>query len=159
MTQVMAEPGTVQATPRPEVSVVIPVFEEEESVDLLYERLTDAMTRLGRTYEIVLVDDGSRDGSFNHLARIAKSDPAVKVIRFRRNFGQTAAVQAGIEYSRGAVLVFMDADLQNDPEDIPRLLAKIDEGFDVVSGWRKDRKDTLISRKLPSRIANRLISA
>jgi glycosyltransferase involved in cell wall biosynthesis len=159
MTQVSIERRVAEPLRgRPAVSVVIPVYEEEGSVDLLHEQLTAALTGLGRSYEIVMVDDGSRDGTFHNLTAIAAADPAVRVIRFRRNFGQTAALQAGIEYSRGDVLVFMDADLQNDPADISKLLEKIDEGFDVVSGWRKDRKDALLSRKIPSRLANRLIS-
>jgi glycosyltransferase involved in cell wall biosynthesis len=142
----------------PQVSVVIPVYNEEENIPLLHVELLAAMQRLGRPFEIVYVDDGSRDQSPQRLAEIASATPEVKVVLFRRNFGQTAAIQAGIDYSRGDVLVFMDGDLQNDPADIGRLLERIDEGFDVVSGWRKHRKDAAVSRKLPSRIANGLIS-
>jgi glycosyltransferase involved in cell wall biosynthesis len=142
----------------PRLSVVIPVFNEEESLLPLHEQLRRALENLDLSYEVVYVDDGSHDLSFARLTEIAESDPAIKVVRFRRNFGQTAAIQAGIEYSTGDVLVFMDADLQNDPADISRLLDKMDEGYDVVSGWRKDRKDALVSRRIPSRIANRLIS-
>lgn len=142
----------------PELSVIIPVFEEEESLDPLHRQLTDALTRLNRSYEIVYVDDGSEDGTAERLRQIAESDAHVLVVGFRRNFGQTAALQAGIDYSRGDLLVFMDGDLQNDPTDIGRLLEKLDEGNDVVSGWRKDRHDELLRRKVPSWVANWLIS-
>jgi glycosyltransferase involved in cell wall biosynthesis len=141
----------------PAVSVVIPLFNEEETVPLLHERLRAALDALGQAYEIVYVDDGSTDSTFERLTAIAPGDPHVRVVRFRRNFGQTAALQAGIDYSRGETLVFMDGDLQNDPADIGRLLAPLDEGYDVVSGWRKNRQDS-ITRRLPSRIANSLIS-
>ena len=142
-----------------DVTVFLPVYNEEENVPELYERLSKEMSRLGRSYEIIFVDDGSRDGSFGVLQRLAASDPSVRVIRFKANFGQTAAMRAAVEHARGRVLVAMDADLQNDPADIPRLLQRLDEGFDVVSGWRKDRKDPWWSRQLPSRVANWLISA
>jgi glycosyltransferase involved in cell wall biosynthesis len=138
--------------------VVLPVFNEEESIPALHKELTDSLTRLALDYEVIYVDDGSSDRSFERLAAIAEVDPRVRVIRFRRNFGQTAALQAGIEYSGGEVLVFMDADLQNDPEDIGMMLAKLNEGYDVVSGWRKDRQDGLLMRRIPSHIANSLIS-
>jgi glycosyltransferase involved in cell wall biosynthesis len=141
----------------PAVSVVIPLLNEEETLPLLHERLRTALEALGRTYEIVYVDDGSTDGTFERLTAIAHGDPHVRVVRFRRNFGQTAALQAGIDYSRGETLVFMDGDLQNDPADIGRLLARLDEGYDVVSGWRRNRQDS-ITRRVPSRIANSLIS-
>jgi glycosyltransferase involved in cell wall biosynthesis len=144
--------------PRRDLSVVLPVFNEEESIPALHKQITDALARLEIDYEVIYVDDGSSDRSFERLAAIAEIDPRVRVIRFRRNFGQTAALQAGIQYSGGDVLVFMDSDLQNDPEDIGMMLAKLDEGFDVVSGWRKDRKDGLILRRIPSHIANGLIS-
>jgi glycosyltransferase involved in cell wall biosynthesis len=150
-------PGAEEALHR-ELSVVLPVFNEEESIPELHRQLTDSLTRLAIDYEVIYVDDGSRDRSFERLVAIADVDPRVRVIRFRRNFGQTAALQAGIEYSGGDVLVFMDADLQNDPEDIGMMLAKLDEGYDVVSGWRKDRKDALLMRRIPSHIANSLIS-
>jgi glycosyltransferase involved in cell wall biosynthesis len=116
------------------------------------------MRQLDGAYEVIYVDDGSRDQSFARLSEIAASDPRVTVVQFRRNFGQTAALAAGIASSTGEILVFLDADLQNDPADIPRLLAKLDEGFDVVSGWRVNRQDAALSRRLPSQIANRLIS-
>jgi glycosyltransferase involved in cell wall biosynthesis len=142
----------------PRISIVLPVYNEADSIPPLYEQLTTALKALHRTYEIVFVDDGSVDRSFDQLHRIADRDRHVRVIRFRRNFGQTAALQAGIEYSRGEVLVFLDADLQNDPRDIGALVQKVDEGYDVVSGWRKDRQDSFWTRRLPSRVANALIS-
>jgi glycosyltransferase involved in cell wall biosynthesis len=138
----------------PRISVVVPVYNEELNVEELYQR-TAAV--LQDSAEFIFVDDGSRDTTYQRLAAIAQQDPRVKVIRFRRNYGQTAAMAAGIDHARGDVIVPMDGDLQNDPQDIPRLLAKLDEGFDVVSGWRKFRKDPF-HRRLPSMIANRLIS-
>src|SRR4051812_42776056 len=143
---------------RPQISVVIPLFNEEENVQALLDELFSALTRLGRTHEVICVDDGSRDGTFSALSRLAAQRPELRVIRFRLNFGQTAAMSAGIEAARGDVIVPMDGDLQNDPADIARLLAHLGEGYDVVSGWRRDRKDKEFGRKLPSRIANRLIS-
>lgn len=142
----------------PAVSVVIPVYNEEESVDLLCEKLHASLSRLGRTYEMILVDDGSSDRTWELLVAATKRVPHLRVIRFRRNFGQTAAMSAGFRAARGDVVVTLDADLQNDPADIPKLLERIDQGYDVVSGWRKDRKDTFINRRLPSMIANGLIS-
>lgn len=141
-----------------DLSIVVPIYNEEESIGLLYEKLTSALASTGLVYELILVDDGSSDRSFLLLKDIAAQDSRVKVIRFRRNFGQTAAMAAGFDSASGRVVVPMDGDLQNDPTDIPRLLSKIDEGYDVVSGWRKDRQDTFINRKLPSMIANSLIS-
>jgi len=139
------------------LSVVVPIYNEEESIGLLYTSIRDACEAVQRQYEIIFIDDGSRDNSFSELAALHQKDPHVKVIRFRKNYGQTAAMAAGFRAARGDVVVSMDGDLQNDPVDIPRLLSKIDEGYDVVCGWRKDRKDKLISRKIPSRIANWLI--
>jgi glycosyltransferase involved in cell wall biosynthesis len=144
---------------RPQISVVIPLFNEEENVQALLDELFSALTRLGRTHEVICVDDGSRDGTFSALSRLAAQRPELRVIRFRLNFGQTAAMSAGIEAARGDVIVPMDGDLQNDPGDIGKLLQKLDEGYDVVSGWRKERMDEEFGRKLPSRLANRLISA
>ena len=141
-----------------DLSIIVPVYNEEENVPTLYKRVCEAFASSPLTYELILVDDGSADGSYAALSLIAASDPKVKVIRFRRNFGQTAAMAAGFNAAIGRVIVPMDGDLQNDPADIPRLLAKIEEGYDVVSGWRKDRKDTFFNRKLPSVIANSLIS-
>src|SRR5438105_946045 len=146
------------AKPQAQVSVVVPVYNEVESVGPLYERLHPAMASLGRSYELILVDDGSIDGSFDRLKAVTRRDPNVRLIRFRRNFGQTAALQAGIEASHGEVLVFVDADLQNDPADIKAIVDKLEEGYDVVSGWRKDRQDAFLTRRLPSRMANGLIS-
>ena len=136
---------------------MVPVYNEEENLTLLHKRITDALRALGHSYEILYVDDGSRDRSFELLDDIARQDDNAKVIRFRRNFGQTAAMAAGMSYARGEVIIPLDADLQNDPADIPRLLEKIEEGYDVVSGWRLKRKDNPI-RKFPSRVANRMIS-
>jgi glycosyltransferase involved in cell wall biosynthesis len=144
---------------QPELSVVIPLYNEEANVEALLTELLGVLRGLGRSYEVICVDDGSRDGTFGQLARFAEQEPALRVIRFRLNFGQTAAMSAGIEAARGAVIVPMDGDLQNDPKDIAQLLARLDEGYDVVSGWRRDRRDKEFGRKLPSRIANRLISA
>ena len=139
------------------ISVIVPVFNELENIDLLYEKLVPVMEELGERYEIVFANDGSSDGSGDRLDRLATMDPSVKVIHLKRNYGQTAALMAAIEHSAGDIIVPMDADLQNDPADIPKLLDKLGEGFDVVSGWRADRKEGL-DRRLPSRIANWLIS-
>ena len=140
------------------VSVIIPVFNEEESIPVLYDQLRTVLDREPWEGELIMVDDGSSDRSAAVIADIAKEDPRVRLVEFARNFGQTAAILAGIDHATGDVLIPMDADLQNDPEDIPRLLAKLDEGYDVVSGWRKDRQDRLWSRRIPSMLANRLIS-
>ncbi len=145
-------------SPAPQVSVVVPVYNEEESVDLLCQQLHDALSKIGRSYEIILVDDGSRDTTWPKIVAQTQRIPHLRAIQFRRNFGQTAAMSAGFHAARGDVVVTLDADLQNDPADIPKLLARMDDGFDVVSGWRKDRKDTFINRRLPSIIANGLIS-
>jgi len=148
----------VRTASTPSLSVVIPVYNEEESVGLLHERLATALSSLGCDHEVIYVDDGSADGSFACLQAIAEADKSVTVIQFRRNFGQTAAIAAGVDRARGEVVVLMDADLQNDPTDIPMLLSKFDEGYDVVSGWRTDRKDPWLTRRLPSHMANWLIS-
>ena len=140
------------------LSVIVPVFNEEENVPLLHANISRILEKQLYTYEVIYVDDGSSDNSFQQLSKLAASDPRVRVVKLRRNYGQTAAISAGIQHSAGEVLVFMDGDLQNDPVDIPRLLKKLDEGYDVVSGWRKNRQDARLSRKLPSWIANRLIS-
>lgn len=141
-----------------DLSIVVPVFNEEENIYDMHREVTAALDGTGIDYELILVDDGSSDGSFRNLREIAAADHRVKVIRFRRNFGQTAAMAAGFDAASGRVVIPMDGDLQNDPADIPRLLSKIDEGFDVVSGWRKDRKDAFLNRILPSILANRFIS-
>ncbi len=142
-----------------DLSIVAPVYNEEENVPLLHQAITAAVAPLGLEWEVILVDDGSSDGSLEVLRRLAAEDPAhVRVIELRRNFGQTAAIAAGIDYSCGEVVVLIDADLQNDPADIPMMLEKINAGYDVVSGWRISRQDDL-SRRLPSRLANGLISS
>jgi glycosyltransferase involved in cell wall biosynthesis len=138
-------------------SVVIPVMNEEDNVPLLHQAISEVMQAWGRTYEIVIVDDGSTDRTFPLLEEIAGRDPHLRVVKFRRNFGQSAAMAAGFEHARGEVVVTMDGDLQNDPHDIPMVVAELQKGFEVVSGWRKNRKDKLIIRKVPSKIANRLI--
>lgn len=142
----------------PEVSIFLPVFNEEPNLRPLHAKLDEALKALGRAAEIVYVDDGSSDGSLKILRELAALDSRVRVVALRRNYGQTAAMAAGIDAARGEVLIPMDADLQNDPVDITRLLDKLDEGYDVVSGWRKNRKDKMVTRKIPSMIANRLIS-
>lgn len=149
--------GNATVSGAPKISVVIPVFNEEENLLTLHEKLIASLGALDLSYEILYVDDGSRDRSFEILKQIAVGESRVKLIRFRRNFGQTAAMAAGMEYSSGRVIIPLDADGQNDPADIPRLLEKIEEGFDVVSGWRLKRQDNAI-RKIPSRVANKIIS-
>jgi len=145
-------------TAAPDISVFLPVFNEEPNLRPLHEKLDSALGQLRRTAEIIYVDDGSSDGSLDVLREIAAEDSRVRVIALRRNYGQTPAMSAGIDAARGRVLIPMDADLQNDPADIARLLDKLDEGYEVVSGWRKNRKDPLFTRKIPSMMANWLIS-
>jgi glycosyltransferase involved in cell wall biosynthesis len=145
-------------TDAPEISIFLPVYNEEPNLRPLHAKLDQALKALGRSAEIVYVDDGSSDGSLKILHELAHLDPRVRVVALRRNYGQTAAMAAGIDAAKGDVLIPMDADLQNDPADIARLLRKLDEGYDVVSGWRKNRKDKMITRKIPSMIANRIIS-
>jgi len=145
-------------TAAPEISIFLPVYNEEPNLLPLHAKLDEALKTLDRSAEIVYVDDGSTDGSLKILREIAELDPRVRVVALRRNYGQTAAMAAGIDAASGKVLIPMDADLQNDPSDITRLLQKLDEGYDVVSGWRKNRKDKMITRKIPSMIANRVIS-
>jgi len=149
-----------EADPMEEVylSVVLPVFNELENLEILHKQLKAVLTNLGRTYEIIYVDDGSTDDSTTKLQELAEADDTVVVIELRRNFGQTAALSAGIDYARGEIVVCQDADLQNDPQDIPRLLAKLDEGYDLVSGWRKNRQDHWLWRKSTSALANWIIS-
>ncbi len=141
----------------PYVSIIIPLYNEEESVDALYREVTAASERLGVTYELILVDDGSRDATPERLRHLAESDPRVEVIRFRRNYGQTAAIQAGFDHAHGEVIITLDGDLQNDPKDFGLLLQCIEDGNDVVCGWRRDRKDKMLSRRVPSVAANWLI--
>ena len=142
----------------PDVSVVIPVHNESPNIPELYRELTEVLERWGARYEILVVDDGSSDDSFAQLARLQARDPRLRVIRFRRNFGQTAAFAAGFAHARGRLIATTDGDLQNDPADIPAMAAKIGEGYDIVCGWRKERKDPWLTRRLPSLVANRLIS-
>lgn len=137
--------------------MIVPFFNEEDNVRLLYEAIVAALDSHAVTFEMVFVDDGSRDATHARAVELAKRDPRVRVVKFRRNYGQTAAMAAGIEHASGEILVTMDGDLQNDPADIERLLAKIEEGYDIVVGWRHRRQDKLITRKIPSRIANWLI--
>lgn len=165
----MPDPGSVASptetmtaalseVPMPGLSVVIPLYDEEENVDPTMRELLDVLDGLEMSSEVVLVDDGSRDQTAVLARRWCQLDPRVRLIEFRRNFGQTAALSAGFDHAHGRVVVAMDGDQQNDPHDIPRLLAKLDEGYDVVSGWRRDRRDALLLRKVPSMAANRLIS-
>ncbi len=141
----------------PEISVVVPLLNEQDNIGPLYEQVTQTLTDV-YDYEIIFIDDGSSDNSLDILAKLQKTDAAIRVICFRKNFGQTAALSAGFAHARGKVIVAIDADLQNDPADIPEMIAKLDEGFDVVSGWRKKRHDNAVTRLLPSKIANWLIS-
>ena len=141
----------------PQVSIIVPFFNEEESISRLHAAVVSAVAPLGIPFEMVFVDDGSTDATVEIGTQLAKSDSRVRIVKFRRNYGQTPAMAAGIEHARGNVLVTMDGDLQNDPADIADFLAKIDEGFDIVVGWRHNRQDKLVSRKIPSKIANWLI--
>ena len=140
------------------LSVVVPLLDEEAAVALLFGELFDVLERLGRSWEVIAVDDGSRDATFARLAEIQAKEPRLRVLRFRRNFGQTAALAAGFEIATGEVVVTMDGDLQNCPEDIPALLEALEAGTDVVSGWRRERQDEWLSRIVPSRVANGMIS-
>jgi glycosyltransferase involved in cell wall biosynthesis len=142
-----------------DISVIVPVYNEEENLPLLHKAICRSLNGIGETWELILVDDGSVDGSLNVMRKLAADDVAhIHVVALRRNFGQTAAIAAGIDHARGGIIVLLDADLQNDPDDIPAMLQKLDEGYDVVSGWRKNRKDSLITRNLPSWVANGIIS-
>jgi glycosyltransferase involved in cell wall biosynthesis len=151
-------PAASTTTVPPMLSVTVPVFNERDNLRPLYAQLIAVLRGLQRPWEIIFINDGSTDGSGAALDELAAQDPAVKVIHFRRNFGQTAAMMAGVDFASGEIIIPLDGDLQNDPQDIPRLLAKLDEGYDVCSGWRKARQDAAIRRNLPSRLANRLIS-
>ena len=143
----------------PALSVVIPVFDEVECLDTLVRDVGGVLDALGRSAEIVAIDDGSTDGSFERLVALRAVEPRLRVVRLQRNYGQTAALAAGIDHARGDLIVTLDADLQNDPRDIPRLLAALDDDVDLVNGWRRERKDPWLSRRLPSQIANRIISS
>lgn len=140
------------------LSIIIPVYNEAKNLKILHPKLMQELDSLNKEYELIYVDDKSTDGSYDLLHEFASSNNKVKVIRLAKNFGQTLAIQAGIDHSQGDILIFMDADLQNDPADIPKLLQKTDEGYDVVSGWRRRRKDSLFNKKIPSFIGNRVIS-
>ena len=142
----------------PELSIVIPLYNEAENVEPLYAELTAALAEVGRTYEVIVVDDGSLDESFMRLQEVHRRDARWQIIRFRRNFGQSAGFAAGFDAARGSVVVTLDADLQNDPRDIGKLLDKLDQGYDIVSGWRTQRQEPFLSRRLPSTVANRMIS-
>jgi glycosyltransferase involved in cell wall biosynthesis len=142
---------------KPKVSVVIPLYNEEENIEALYSSLREVINSLSVEAEVIFIDDGSTDDTFHLLSKLKKSDDNMRVIRFTRNFGQTAAMSAGFDYARGEIIITMDGDLQNDPKDIPLLLEKLEEGYDIVSGWRVDRQDKLISKTIPSKIANWLI--
>src|SRR5208283_2539252 len=137
-----------------DLSIIVPLFNEQESIVPLYNQLIAVLSRLSKSFEIIFINDGSADGSYAVLCRLAEADRSVKVINLRRNFGQTAAMSAGFDHARGGIVIPMDADLQNDPADIPRLLDKLAEGYDVASGWRKERQDKEIMRVLSSRLAN-----
>jgi len=152
LTELDNEPAAVA------LSVILPVYNEAPNLEQLNLKLADALERLNRSYEVIYIDDGSVDRSLALLREIAAGDSRIRVISLRRNYGQTAAMSAGIDHARGQILIPMDADLQNDPADIGRLLEKLEEGYDVVSGWRKDRKDTWLTRQVPSKLANVLIS-
>ena len=154
----MDSPELKKAEKNPELSLFLPVLDEEENLRPMHAKIQGALDSLGKSAEVIYVDDGSTDRSLEILKEIAASDPRVRVISLRSNYGQTAAMSAGIDAAKGVILIPMDADLQNDPADIKRLLDKLDEGYDVVSGWRKNRQDKMVSRKIPSMIANKVIS-
>jgi len=142
----------------PKVSIVVPLLNEQDNLPVLYEQISQAIQDQN-AYELIFIDDGSTDDSFSILQEFHRQDPRVRVVRFRKNFGQTAAMSAGFDAARGAIIVALDADLQNDPADIPMLISKLNQGYDVVSGWRKERHDNALTRCLPSRIANWLIAS
>lgn len=156
-TRVPSLPGT-SSEPELDLTVIIPIYNEAESLPELHTELTATLSGLGLRYEILAVDDGSRDDSITVLRRLQEDDPCLKIVRLRRNFGQTAAFAAGFDLAQGEMVMTLDADGQNDPADIPRLLAKMEEGYDIVSGWRTERREPLLTRRLPSMIANHLIS-
>ncbi len=141
----------------PQISIVVPFYNEEDNIEELYEQLSRVLKGLGVSYELIFINDGSTDRSHELLLKLFASDRTVKVIRLRKNFGQTAALQAGFDHARGEIIISMDGDLQHDPEDIPKLLAPMEEGYDIVSGWRKERKDNFLLRRFPSWVANRIM--
>jgi len=142
-----------------EISIIAPLYNEEDSVELLYQKIKEAAIKTGKKFEIILINDGSSDGTADVAEALAREDKSLRVVEFRRNFGQTPAMAAGIDLARGGILVTMDGDLQNDPDDIPMMVKKLEEGYDLVVGWRHNRQDKLITRKIPSIIANRLIGS
>lgn len=142
----------------PDISLVIPVYNESENIPELYQEIAESCRKLGRPHEMIFIDDGSNDDSFLRLKKIQTSDPKVKIIRLRKNFGQTASLSAGFDHARGRIIITLDADLQNDPQDFGLLVEKVEEGYDIVSGWRVKRKDRFLTRRLPSAVANWLIS-
>ncbi|MBI4666408.1 MAG: glycosyltransferase family 2 protein [Nitrospinae bacterium] len=146
-------------TDSPRISLVVPIYNEEDNIEPFMAEVVSVLERLEGGFEIVAVDDGSKDGTYEKLVALHKKDRRIRVIKFRGNFGQTAAFAAGFDHARGEIIITIDADLQNDPKDIPAMVAKLEEGFDIVAGWRKDRKDKFVSRRLPSIIANRIISS
>ena len=150
-------PNRSSADPPPQLSVVVPLLNEVQNIVFLHDALTRALADYGRTYELIFVDDGSSDGTRDALRRLAAADPHLRAFLFRRNFGQTAAMAQGFAAARGAHVVSMDGDLQNDPADIPRLLDRLEQGYDVVCGWRRNRKDSVLTRLLPSMVANQMI--
>ncbi|MFN2453435.1 MAG: glycosyltransferase family 2 protein [Pyrinomonadaceae bacterium] len=158
--EILIQPATTpgEVSDAPLISIFLPVLNEEPNLAPLHVKLDEALAAIKASAEIIYVDDGSTDGSLDVLRELARLDSRVRVVALRRNYGQTAAMAAGIDAARGEILIPMDADLQNDPADIQRLIAKLDEGYDVVSGWRRHRKDKMMTRKLPSMLANRLIS-
>lgn len=141
----------------PRLSIVVPFYNEEANVEEFYKRLNAVLSKIGQSYELIFVDDGSRDGTYPLMVKLFKNDERVEVIKLRKNFGQTAALQAGFDHARGEIIISMDGDLQHDPENIPLLLEKMAEGYDIVSGWRKERKDHFLLRRLPSLVANRIM--
>lgn len=140
------------------LSIVIPIYNEGDSIGFLYSELDRTLSKLGLSYEVILIDDGSTDNTYPKLLEIHNKNKNYKIIKLRRNFGQTAAISAGFDYSHGDIVITLDADLQNDPADIPKIIDKMNEGYDIVSGWRKNRKDKFITRRIPSIIANKIIS-
>jgi glycosyltransferase involved in cell wall biosynthesis len=151
--------GFLDVSPSDMISVTIPIYNEHGAIEALFAKIKEVMDRLGRPYEVIFVNDGSTDGSAAMLNELAVKNPEAKIVHFRRNFGQTAAMMAGFDHASGDVIIPMDGDYQNDPEDIPKMLATLEEGYDVCSGWRRDRQDNAIQRNIPSMMANKLISA
>jgi glycosyltransferase involved in cell wall biosynthesis len=147
----------INDAPTLKLSIIVPFFNEEENVEEMHARLREVLDKMGRTFELIYIDDGSSDKTYAHLQEIYKKDEHVVLVKLRRNFGQTPALQAGFDQARGEVIISMDGDLQHDPAEIPQFLAKLEEGFDIVSGWRKDRKDNAVLRKFPSWVANRMM--